>query len=263
MSQRQTRVGAVSYVNTKPLVYRLTEFAPRIQLLFDVPSRLANRLSSGDLDIALIPSIEYLLNPAYKIVSDACIACRGPVLSVKLLSRTPMHTIRTLALDEGSRTSGVLARILLFERFGLTPRLLTHPMEANVEQCPADAVVLIGDRAVHMPPTGFREVWDLGEQWYAWAGIPFVFAMWVARGSVQTEELASALTSARDAGVANLDEIADQHATGIGLSREGALTYLRDNLHFFLGPRETEGLNLYHHHAAEMQAISGTELPVG
>ncbi len=99
--------------------------------MFDLPSRLADGLADGQLDVALIPSIEFFQDPAYRIVSDACIACRGPVLSVKLFSRVPAERIRTLALDEGSRTSAALVRILLRERFGIEPQLEPLPIGAT------------------------------------------------------------------------------------------------------------------------------------
>src|SRR5438046_2203530 len=95
------RVGAVNYLNTKPLIYGLERIAPQAELVLDLPSRLADRLAAGRLDVALIPSIEFFHDPSYTIVSNACIACRGPVLSVKLYSRKPIEAIRTLALDEG------------------------------------------------------------------------------------------------------------------------------------------------------------------
>src|SRR5215475_9935703 len=117
------KVGAVTYLNTKPLVFRLEQFVPHAELSFDLPSRLADNLAAGRLDVALIPSIEYFHKPDYKIVSDACIACRGPVLSVKLFCRVPVQQIRSLALDEGSRTSAALIQILLKQRFGIAPRL--------------------------------------------------------------------------------------------------------------------------------------------
>src|SRR5260221_1678380 len=147
------RIGAVSYLNTKPLVYRLAELAPEHELGFDLPSRLADELAAGRLDVALIPSIEYFQRSDYTIVSDACIACRGPVRSVKLLSRVPLEQIGTLALDEGSRTSAALVRILLHERFGLKPKLLPFPIDARPESIVADALLLIGDRAMQ-PPVG-------------------------------------------------------------------------------------------------------------
>ena len=94
----QVRVGAVSYLNTKPLVYGLAKLAPQAEVTYDLPSRLADDLANGVLDVALIPSIEFFQDPAYAIISDACIGCRGPVLSVKLLSRVPLEQIDTLAL---------------------------------------------------------------------------------------------------------------------------------------------------------------------
>src|SRR5215467_9259516 len=147
------RIGAVSYLNTKPLVYGLAELAPQHELVFDLPSRLADDLAAGRLDVALIPSIEYFQHPGYTIVSDACIACRGPVRSVKLFSRVPMSSIETLALDEGSRTSVALVRILLNERLGIDPALIPLPIDARPDAIEADALLLIGDRAIQ-PPSG-------------------------------------------------------------------------------------------------------------
>ncbi len=126
--EHEIRIGAVQYLNARPLTYCLKEFAPRAELIFDVPSRLADALQAGRLDVAMIPSIECFRHPGYKIVSDACIACRGPVRSVRLFSRVPIKDIRTLALDEGSRTSAALVQILLKEEFGLRPELSALPM---------------------------------------------------------------------------------------------------------------------------------------
>lgn len=255
------RIGAVSYLNTKPLVYRLAELAPQHELVFDLPSRLADQLASGDLDVALIPSVEYFQNPAYAIVSDACIGCRGPVRSVKLLSRVPLESIRTLALDEGSRTSVALVRILLQEQFSLAPRLVSFPIDASPESIPADALLMIGDRAMHPPRGQFVAEWDLGDVWCRWSELPFVFAMWVAgqgtgvrsqESEGQIDELAGLLNQARDLGVANVEEIAARDHATVGLSYDDCLTYLRDHLHFTLGPRELAGLTLFQKHAAKL-----------
>lgn len=249
------RVGAVSFLNTKPLVYRLAASAPQIELVFDVPSRLADDLAIGRLDAALIPSIELLRDPGYAIVSDACIGCRGPVLSVKLLSRRPLAEVRTLALDEASRSSAVLARILLLQRYGVRPDIEPFPVGTPVQQCSADAILLIGDRAIHPPEAGFIVHWDLGEEWYRWAGLPFVFAMWVAHPGVDRARLDAPLRAARDAGVANLEAIARQEAAVVGLSYGQTLTYLRQHLHFYLGPRERRGLQTFFRQAARLGAV--------
>ena len=251
-STGRLRIGAVNYLNTKPLVYGLRRFAPNVELTFDFPSRLADDLATGRLDVALIPSVEFFLDPTYSIVSDACIACRGPVLSVKLFCRKPFDDIRTLALDDGSRTSVALTRILLKERFGLEPKLERLPVDASIEATQADAVLLIGDRAMHSPPGQFAAVWDLGDEWCRWSELPFVFAMWTARAGVELGDLEAALEAARDAGVDHLDEIADGEAAPLGLTRPQCLSYLRDNLHFYLGPREQRGLELFYDRAVSM-----------
>jgi chorismate dehydratase len=259
------RIGAVSYLNTKPLVYGLAELAPRHELVFDLPSRLADQLAVGALDVALIPSVEYFERPDYQIASNACIGCHGPVRSVKLLSRVPLPQIRTLALDEGSRTSAALVQILLRERFDLTPTLLPFPIDASPESIVADALLMIGDRAMHPPAGEYVAEWDLGDVWCRWAELPFVFAMWVGRknsgfrvqGSDEFSELASLLNHSRDLGVANVEQIArDEHARH-GLSYNDCLTYLRDHLHFTLGPRELAGLRLFEKLIAETKPGPG------
>jgi chorismate dehydratase len=249
------RIGAVEYLNTKPLVFGLAEIAPQAEVVFDLPSRLADRLAADELDVALIPSIEFFQEPAYRIVSDACIACRGPVMSVKLFSRVPAERIRTLALDEGSRTSAALVQILLKGRFKATPRLESLPIGATLGDTPSDAVLLIGDRAIHSPPGQFAEVWDLGDEWVRWAGLPFVFAMWVARSGRELNGIEQALGEARDAGVANLAAIANREAAAKGLTVPQCLSYLRDSLHFYLGPREQEGLAKFRECSVELGSM--------
>ncbi|HTN75223.1 MAG TPA: menaquinone biosynthesis protein [Pirellulaceae bacterium] len=258
---RKIQIGAVSYLNTKPLVYGLAERLPQADLTFDLPSRLADRLASGELDVALIPSIEFFQNPTYSIISDACIGCRGPVLSVKVLFRTPPADVRTLALDEGSRTSAALAKILLRERYGLDPIKQPFPLGMSLEETTADAVLMIGDRAIHPPQGDFVEIWDLGDEWCRWSELSFVFAMWVARAGVALPGLEVALSEARDAGVAHLPEIAAAEAAHVDLTPAQVLSYFRDNLHFHLGQREQRGLELYYRHAAQLNlAPQGLDL---
>lgn len=247
-----TRVGAVRYLNTKPLVHGLGGPTDGIELAFDLPSRLADRLAAGELDVALIPSVEFFQDPCYSIVSDACIACRGPVLSVKLFFRCPPEETRTLALDEGSRTSAALARVLLAQRFGIEPRIEPLPVDRGLGDTTADAVLLIGDRAIHSPVGRFAAVWDLGDQWCRWAELPFVFAMWVARPGVELADLPAALARARNRGLSHLHEIAARESAPLGLTEPECLAYLRDNLHFTLGPRELRALDLFYRLTRDM-----------
>ena len=247
------RVGAVQYLNTRPLVHGLG--GPGISLDYDLPSRLADRLASGDLDVALIPSIEFFRGDAYSLVSDACIGCRGPVMSVKLCFRSRPDRVDTLVVDEGSRTSVALARILLAERCGVAPRVEVLPIAADAADVAADAVLLIGDRALVPPRGAFQVVWDLGDEWCRWTGLPFVFAVWAARRDVPAATLRRVeplLGAARDSGRASLAAIASAEASRHGLSVAQCLSYIRDNLHYDLGVAERAALAFFHDRASAL-----------
>jgi chorismate dehydratase len=243
------RIGAVRYLNTKPLVHGLA--AAGFDVRYDLPSRLADQLVAGRLDVALIPVVELFRHADHRIVSDACIGCRGPVMSVKLFFRTPPSQVATLAVDEGSRTSAALARILLAERHGVRPAIEPLPIDAGLGDTRADAVLLIGDRALDRGAASagqarsFQLVWDLGDEWCRWTGLPFVFAVWAARPGIDPGPVAPLLAAARDSGRANLAAIAAAEAAPHGLTVPQCLGYLRDNLHYELGPRERESLSRF------------------
>jgi chorismate dehydratase len=249
------RFGAVQYLNTKPLVHGLA--APGIDLAFDLPSRLADRLTAGQLDVALIPVVELFRHPEHRLVSDACIGCRGAVMSVKLLFRLPPARVASIALDEGSRTSAVLAQVLLAERHGVRPRVEPLPIGSDASETAADAVLLIGDRALGDATAGgsFQQVWDLGDEWCRWTGLPFVFAAWAARPGVAAERFAGRLESARDSGLANLAAIAAAEAAPHGLTVPQCLSYLRDNLHYHLGSREQAAIRTFRDLAAGLGLV--------
>ena len=255
------RIGAVNYLNSKPLIEGLTDelaaVAPHAELILDYPSRLADDLASGHLDVALVPTIECLRDPGYEIVGDACVATHGPVLSVKLYSRVPVTEIGSLALDEGSRTSATLARLLLSERFGVRPELELLPLGRSVDASKADAVLLIGDRAMHPLDEEFVETWDLGEVWSEWTGLPFVFALWATRRGTSLGRVEEALATARDRGLERLDEIGTREARELGIAPSTAVDYLTRNLHYRLGPSERQGLALFQRLAVEQGLIPG------
>lgn len=257
------RIGAVSYLNTKPLVYGLDSEPHTIELSYDLPSRLADQLAAGELDVALIPSIEALEDPGYRVVSDACIACRGAVWSVKFASRVPIDRIQSVALDEGSRTSVALTKIMLAQ-YGLQPQFFSLPVDNDWTRSKADAVLLIGDRAMFVDrdqavqAAGFSEIIDMGKWWRDWTEQPFVFAMWTAKSGLNDEELnvlAELFSKSRDAGLANLDEIAAENYSQYGLTEAQCLSYLRDNLHFVLSENEKIALNRFYDEAARLSLV--------
>jgi chorismate dehydratase len=242
------RIGAVSYLNTRPLIYGLPERLAGIgELSLNLPSRLAEDLANGSLDVALIPSVEYFRGAGrgYRVISDAAIACRGPVWSVRLLSRVPIEQIKSLALDVGSRTSAALVQVLLRRAYGLVPRTVPLTLEQLPESVDADAVLLIGDRAMHPPAGVYHEIVDLGQWWNQVTGLPFVFAMWVARPGIDVQQLEGILQQSRDEGLQHALEIASLAAGPHGLTVSDLHRYFTEHLQFFLGADEHAALKAY------------------
>ena len=246
------RIGAVSYLNTKPLIYELETLAAPAELVLDYPSRLADDLDQGKLDVALIPIIEYFRAGSYTLVPDIAIASSGPVLSVTLFSRVPWQQIRRVALDEGSRTSAALTQVLLRKRYGVKPEVCPLPLDRAAEESDADAVLLIGDRAMHACLPGFPFAFDLGQEWHDWTGLPFVYAAWAVRSGVDLGPVLDALYEAKRRGCANLGPIAAHEAAQLGLDAGFCRRYLANIIRFDLGPRELAGMHHYYMLASEL-----------
>lgn len=245
------RVGAVNYLNTKPLIENLDSIAPEIALSLEVPSRLADQLASGNIDVGLIPVIEYFRAGTYSIIPGISIASRGPVLSVTLFSRLPWPKIRRIALDEGSRTSAALTKIICAKRHGIRPECVQLPLEADPEKVDADAVLLIGDRAMRACLPGFVHAYDLGQEWHEWTGLPFVYAFWAVRPGVELGAAEEALHEAKRQGLERIGEIAQRESKLLGLDAGFCRRYLQTIIQFDLGPREQAGLQQFYMLACE------------
>ena len=246
------RVGAVNYLNTKPLICDLEVLAPHAELILDVPARLADRLAAAELDVALVPVVEVFRAGCYSVVPGVAIATRGPVLSVTLFSRAPWQAIRRVALDAGSRTSAALTQILLRKRHGVRPEVVPLPLDRGAEDVDADAVLLIGDRAMRACLPGFAHAYDLGQEWHDWTGLPFVYAVWAVRPGADLAGVDAALLEAKRRGVQRAGLIAQREAPGLGLDAGFCRRYLANILHFDLGPRELAGLRHYYALACEL-----------
>jgi chorismate dehydratase len=246
------RIGAVNYLNTKPLICDLAELAPEAQLLLEPPSMLADMLARSALDVALIPAIEYFRAGTYSVIPNIAIASRGPVLSVTLFSRVACSAIRRVALDVGSRTSAALTQILLRKRYQTQPTLQPLAWDQKPEELDVDAVLLIGDRAMQACLPGFPIALDLGQEWFEWTGLPFVYAFWAVRTGARLGSVVDALQEAKARGCARTGQIAHDEAAGLGLDAGFCRRYLANILHFDLGSRELLGLNHYYQLACEL-----------
>jgi chorismate dehydratase len=246
------RIGAVNYLNSKPLIHDLEKLAPSAILTLDLPSRLAEQLEAGEIDVGLIPVIEYFRTGAYSVVPNIAIVSHGPVLSVTMFSRRPWKEIRKLALDVGSRTSAALAQILLWKRYGVEPELAPLTVDRAAEDVDADAVLLIGDRAMRACLPGFDHAYDLGAEWQEWTGLPFVYAFWAVRTGVDLGPVEEALHKAKRRGREEAGRIAQREAAKLGLDAGYCRRYLTNIIHFDMGPREQAGLHHYYMLACEL-----------
>jgi chorismate dehydratase len=250
------RLGAVSYLNTGPLVEGLDRQPERFQLRFDVPSRCAALLHAHEVDLGLIPSIEYLHGADYRIVPGVAIVSDGPVASVALFSRKPVREITSVALDVSSRTSVALLKILCARWFEITPAFtpMAPDMTAMLERC--DAALVIGDNALFgdHETLGLDKV-DLGEEWVGMTGLPFVFAFWAGRAGAVTSGDVAALNEARDRGLVNPERVAERYFPGDPAKVRRGAEYLRENVKYALGEREQAGLRMFYTLAASQGLV--------
>jgi predicted solute-binding protein len=251
---QKPRVCAVSYLNTVPLVWGVEHGAQRdiFDLKYALPSECADQLASGEADIGIVPVIEIARQKLESFRSTG-IACRGAVRSILLVSKVPLREIKTLATDNGSRTSVMLTRIILAEKYGVRPALISRRAELASMLGEADAALVIGDPALHLDPAALPfETLDLGSEWTGMTGLPMVFALWAGKKEVMQPVYEQAFLESCRAGLAHLDQIVREQAPIRRITEQLAHEYLTRYIVFELNDRDHEGLNLYLQHAAAL-----------
>lgn len=242
----------MSFLNTKPLIYPLLNGeiqSEEIDLSLQVPSHLANLLNNNDLEIGLIPIVEYFRandrGQKYRILPNISIASHGSVLSIQLFSRIPIQEIQHIALDTSSRSSVALLKILLAEKYKIYPTFFTCEPTINPATVEIDAVLLIGDSALkNLGATEFSL--DLGTEWHDMTGLPFVYACWVARGELELGNVPNILIDAKKKGIKKIPEIVRMEAQKLSLSENLCQDYLQNRIHYGLDISEIEGLELFY-----------------
>jgi chorismate dehydratase len=242
-------------------VYGLEAQRDRFQLRFDVPAQCAELLHAHQIDLGLIPSIEYPGHD-YRIVPGVSIASDGPVASVAIFSRVPTERIRSIALDTSSRTSVALLRVLCARWFAIAPRLVNMPPDLTRMISECDAALIIGDNALFADEqaSGLEKV-DLGEEWIGMTGLPFVYAFWAGRPGIVGQADVVALQKARDRGLAATATIGRHSFPDSPEKAVRADRYLRENVKYALGEREISGLRRFYELAAEVGALPSAEMP--
>lgn len=241
------RLCAVHYLNTLPLVWGLREGQARrrIELSVASPADCADRLKLGLADLGLVPVAE-MARQGLPIVPGTCISSDGAVRSILLVSRVPWEQVRTLSADCNSRTSVVLAQVVLKERFGVRVSVKAQAPSLPEMLSGADAALVIGDAALHVDPASLPyRILDLGDEWQRLSGLPMVYAVWAGPAATSSPWLEGVLADSLKYGEANLDAIVKQEAANYGVDVDFARYYLSSNVRFHLGDREQAGLTAF------------------
>ncbi|MEO8889111.1 MAG: menaquinone biosynthesis protein [Jatrophihabitantaceae bacterium] len=268
------RVGHIQFLNCLPIYWGLVRSGALldVELTKDTPDRLNEMLVSGALDVGPISLVEYLRHADdLVLLPDLAVGSDGPVLSVNLVSQVPLNSLdgRRVALGSESRTSVLLARMWLAEVHGVRPDYFVCPPNLTAMMLEADAAVLIGDTALRAnfeAPGQGLDVYDLGQVWREWSGLPMVFAVWAARREYAeanpglVKGVHAAFVRSRDEALVHVDEIAAQAARWEPFDAATLGTYFR-TLDFSLGERQVEGLVEFSRRAAAVGVIANAVAP--
>lgn len=241
------QLAASSYLNSAPLIWSFLHGSKRGQVDFidAVPARCADLLARNEVEGALVPVIEYQRIPGGSLVPDVCVGSQKEVLSVVLVSKdTELEQIRSVALDESSRTSATLVKILFREFLDHEPAWTTRSPDLEEMLERNDAALIIGDPGMTFPRRGLK-VWDMANLWRAYTGLGFVFAMWmIADGHIERARQVD-FGAARDEGVAHTENIVAEYEKKIPMEVSELRKYLTENIVFRVDESMKRGLQLY------------------
>ncbi|MBL7077653.1 MAG: menaquinone biosynthesis protein [Kiritimatiellae bacterium] len=230
--------AAAPYLNAAPLTEGMRH-RKDVTLVEKAPSALAACLASGHADAALVPVVDLLADPGLTMIDGLGVGADGKVVSVLLQCNCPPAEVRHLTPDPRSRTSNLLAQLLLRRHWGAPSVTL------STNGATADATVIIGDRAMGSRPAGHAE-YDMAEEWKHMTGLPFVFAVWAyQRDHPRAAELARMATASYAAGMDTVDTIADRFAKRIGLTPDFCRTYLTHHIRYTIGDREQHAIDRF------------------
>jgi chorismate dehydratase len=277
------RISVVEFLNTAPLVWGFTDgpLQGRYDLSFTVPSLCAEALRSGQVDVAIIPAIEYQRMEGMVVLPEMAVAAKGEVRSILVLAKKPIEQARRIALDTNSRSSVVLTRLLCRGLWRIAPEFIDAAPDPAAMLAEADAALVIGDPAlrirlkvdallakapdakgccssdlasdmndVPVPGVDTLFVYDVAEQWRQMTGKPCVLAIWVGRRELITPDVVADFLASKEYGLARIGEIAEAASLKLDLSPRDLESYLRDAINFSLDAANLEGLELYFRESA-------------
>jgi chorismate dehydratase len=273
---KKLRVSIVDYLNAAPLAWGLTDgpLVGRYDLSFTTPSLCAEALRSGQVDLAIIPAVEYARIPGLVILPDMAVAAKGEVRSILLLARKPVQLVRRIALDTSSRSSVALVRLLCRGLWRISPEFVDAAPDPSAMLANADAALLIGDAALRVriemdalhskqaapagtgccdgdasdlviPAVDTLFLYDVAQQWREMTGKPCVLAVWAGRREIVTPQVVTDFLESRDYGLSRIGDIAEGAALKLNLPPSALESYLRDSIDFYLDRDNVAGLELF------------------
>jgi len=259
------RISAISFLNTAPLMWDFEhgDAGRHFDIDYTIPSKCADALSAGEADIGIIPAVTYATIPNVAILPGIAIASKDSVRSILLISKKPLEDVRTVATDTSSRTSVALTQILFAKFWGGHREFIPHPPALDDMLKHNDAALLIGDSAlqVSLHDSPYR-LYDLGHEWKALTGKPFVFAFWAVRlGSLNRQpqglDLIATFQRSREHGLQpeNVNVIAEEWAPRLNMTRAEVVEYLTQNINYYLDRENHAGLQLFLNYAHEVGLI--------
>ena len=243
------RIGAAECINARPLLWGLREKLSKEALVLDKPAAIAEMLRNGNLDVGLIPSIEYLRNPGYEMLPGVCVASNGPLMSVMLICRKAPALMEKVALDTSSPSATALCRIILQKLYSVSPEFIDWSPDIPLESVDAQGFMVAGDAALQLWPR-YEHVIDLGDEWRRLTELPFVHDLWA--GPAIRASVAKLLHQAKEQGMRHLSRIAWQEAERLDLPSSICLDHLVNRIHYDFGEPERQGLARFQHYAAEL-----------
>lgn len=235
------KIGAVSYLNTKPLIYGFEKgmMKDEVELIIDHPANIAAALLNASIDVGLVPVAIIPKLKEHFIISDYCIAADGDVASVCLFSEVPLEKIETVMLDYQSRTSVMLAKYLFRNHWNLTPKFVPASEGFINDIKGTTAAVVIGDRAIKQRIVSSYH-YDLAHAWKNETGLPFVFAAWVSNKPLP-QQFISGFNAACQYGLSHLEQVISENPYPV----YDLYTYYTENIQYKLNDKMLQGLKLF------------------
>jgi chorismate dehydratase len=238
------RIGVVEFPNTRPLADFLPEILPNARIILDIPSRLAKKLDAGELDVALLSSIELLRRPEYGFVPGMGICSDGPAGSALLFTRIDPREVKQVALDGASLSTAMMTRIVFAEYWRTTPHYTTRLSPLRDRFQSVDAVLTIGYPGLVVNDPTVRKI-DMGETWKAYCNLPFIYALWIVRPEIDAAALEEPFAEAKRRGLEERERIARDCAEKNGSPYAVYHTHFFQNIRYDVGERELAGMKFF------------------